>query len=119
MEHKRFVLKSEERWRPLLWPADSSSSSSEKLVSYTRYHDIQTFFDFKQFLKYKKKNRDAFETRGEFFPVGKEGGERILAGVNTGGDEVILRQVRFHCGEVATSADSFVCIWPYVHSVPA
>lgn len=65
----------------------------------------------------KKKITDAFETRGEFFLVGREGDERILAGVNTGGDEVMLRQFRFHCGGVATSADSFVYIRPYVFSV--
>ena len=27
-----------------------------------------------------------------------------MASVNTGGDEVMLRQIRFQCGEVSTSA---------------
>jgi hypothetical protein len=37
--------------------------------------------------------------------------------LNTGGDEVMLRQIRFHCGGVATSAAAFVYIWPYVFRV--
>lgn len=49
--------------------------------------------------------------------MGREGGERILAGINAGGDEVTLRQFRFHCGGVATSADSFIYIRPFVFSV--